>query len=73
MREYRIDQSIRPDLIAQVLPEYFTTSYPNLIAFVKEYYEFMDSDGQFGSVIKDLIDIRAVSYTHLTLPKTPYV
>ena len=65
MREYRIDQSIKPDLIAQVLPEYFTTSYPNLIAFVKEYYEFMDSDGQFGSVIKDLIDIRDIESTKL--------
>ena len=65
MREHRIDQSIRPDLIAQVLPEYFTTSYPNLIAFVKEYYEFMDSDGQFGSVIKDLVDIRDIESTKL--------
>ena len=65
MRENRINQIIRPDLVTQVLPEHFATSYPKLITFIDEYYSYMDSDGQVGSLIKDLIDIRDIESTKL--------
>ncbi len=34
--------------VRESLPEYFTESYPKLVSFLEEYYNFLDSDGQHG-------------------------
>ena len=39
IKDTTLDITIRQDLISQVLPEYFTTDYPNLITFLETYYE----------------------------------
>lgn len=66
MKENRIDHIIKSSLVKEVLPEYFASSYPNLIAFIETYYDYMDSDGQFNDVIKDLYDIRDIGTTKLS-------
>jgi hypothetical protein len=58
MLENRFDPVIRPDFVKEVLPEYFTGEYPNIITFLESYYEFMDSADNFGDLLKDLYTIR---------------
>ena len=58
IKDTTLDITIRQDLISQVLPEYFTTDYPNLITFLETYYDYMDSSGEFGECLKDLYDKR---------------
>ena len=65
MKENRIDHIIKSSLVKDILPEYFASSYPNLITFIETYYDYMDSDGQFNDVIKDLYDIRDIGTTNL--------
>tara|TARA_B100001093_G_scaffold260429_1_gene248900 strand:+ start:2204 stop:3454 length:1251 start_codon:yes stop_codon:yes gene_type:complete len=66
MKENRIDEKINLNLVKGVLPEHFISDYPNLITFVETYYEYMDSDGQFGDIINDLNDIRDIGTTNLS-------
>ena len=65
IKDTTLDITIRQDLISQVLPEYFTTDYPNLITFLETYYDYMDSSGEFGECLKDLYDIRDIGSTKL--------
>lgn len=65
-RDHTLDITIRPDMVSQVLPEYFATDYPNLIAFIETYYDYMDSHGAFGECLKDLYDIRDIGTTKLS-------
>jgi|TARA_B110000261_G_scaffold160788_1_gene201021 hypothetical protein len=65
MKENRVDEKINLNSIKSVLPEHFTSDYPNLISFVETYYEYMDSDGQFGDIINDLNGIRDIGTTDL--------
>lgn len=52
--------------IRTVLPEYFAESNPNLIALFDEYYKNLDSDGNFGQIIKDLPKARDIGQTDIT-------
>jgi len=54
----RIDPNFRKSLVQEVLPEYFQTSYPNLIAFLDGYYEWLDSDENVGGAIAELHTVR---------------
>ena len=65
----RIDPNFRKSLVQEVLPEYFQTSYPNLIAFLDGYYEWLDSDENVGGAIAELHTVRDLqgSYTHRCL------
>lgn len=65
MYENRVFPTIRPDFVKEVLPEYFETEYPNLILFLENYYDALDSSGEFGEVLKDLYDIRDIGTTQL--------
>jgi hypothetical protein len=56
----RLPISMKRSMVREVLPEYFVSEYPNLITFLDEYYEFMDSGDEFGSLIQDLYTIRDV-------------
>lgn len=54
----RFDPNFRKSLVQEVLPEYFQTSYPNLIQFLEGYYEFLDTDTNFGGALAELKTVR---------------
>lgn len=51
--------NLQTDLVKQVLPEHFATDYPNLIAFLEGYYEYVNQD-EYLSLLKDLYAIRDI-------------
>lgn len=55
----RAATSLHTNLVKEVLPEHFTTDYPNLIAFLEGYYEYQDKD-EYISLLKDLLAIRDI-------------
>ena len=57
---FRLAPNFKTSLVKQVLPEHFTDSYPSLVAFLEGYYEFLDSDDNFGGAINELLTIRDV-------------
>lgn len=61
----RQNYSLRRNLVREVLPEYFASDYPNLIAFIEAYYEYADSD-EVVSVINDLYGIRDIERATVT-------
>ena len=65
-RDYlRLEPNFRKSLIQEVLPEYFQTSYPSLISFLEGYYEWLDSDDNFGGAINELRTVRDLQDTTL--------
>ena len=61
----RLDVTFHRNAVKEVLPEHFTTDYPNLITFLESYYEFLDSGDNFGALIQDLYTIRDVEASSL--------
>jgi hypothetical protein len=61
----RINFSLRTNSVKEVLPQYFTEDYPNLIAFLEGYYDYVDSD-EVVSVFEDLYGIRDIERASLT-------
>lgn len=55
--------------VREVLPEHYTTEYPNLIKFLEYYYDFMDSDTNHGfdHSLHNLYKIRDLRATDVTL------
>jgi hypothetical protein len=51
--------------VKEVLPEHFTSDYPNLVQFLEYYYDFLDSDGgsAFETEINQLFSIRDITET----------
>ena len=49
--------------IDEILPQHIVQNYPNLTQFIKNYYEFLDSDGlqSFETDIHDLLSLRDIS------------
>ena len=62
---FRLEPNFRKSLVEEVLPEHFQTSYPSLISFLNGYYEFLDSDDNFGGAINELTTIRDLQDTTL--------
>ena len=66
---HRIDNKGRRDdiyfdrKIDEVLPSHVIESYPNLTNFIRNYYQFLDSDGaqSFEKDIHDILSLRDVS------------
>jgi len=56
----RLPIAMKRSLVGNVLPEYWSSDYPNLIAFLEAYYDFLDSDENFGNLIEDLYTIRDI-------------
>ena len=55
------------DKIKEVLPEYFTESYPNLISFLEKYYETLEEDDKgFSYLVQGLYQIRDLDTTLLS-------
>ena len=61
----RLEISFHKNLVKEVLPEYFTSDYPNLITFLESYYDFLDSGDNFGALINDLYTIRDIEAASL--------
>ena len=55
-----INRSVR-----EVIPEHFTSDYPDLVKFLEYYYDFLDSDGQssFSTEIHQLFTLRDITET----------
>lgn len=50
--------------VAEVLPEYFTSEYPQLIRLLENYYQYLDSDeNAFGYRLKNLSTTRDIGQT----------
>jgi hypothetical protein len=68
-----LDQNRRPinlhdTRIKTVVPEHFLEQYPDFITFIEKYYDFLDSDGNFGYDIKNIQyykDIESTPKTYL--------
>ena len=63
---FRFDPNFRRSLVQEVLPEYFQQSYPSLVQFLEGYYEFLDSDENFGGAVAELNTIRDLQKATLT-------
>ena len=46
----RINTNLRAYSIKEVLPQYYASEYPNLIAFLEGYYDYIDSDGTIDAI-----------------------
>lgn len=47
------------DRVEDFLPEYFTTEYPNIVLFLKKYYNYMENDPEsFSYIIQTLYQAR---------------
>ena len=57
---FRLAPNFKTSLVKQLLPEHFAESYPSLVSFLEGYYEFLDSDDNFGGAINELLTIRDV-------------
>ena len=53
--------------VKEVLPEFFRTEYPKLIALLEQYYEFDDTDESPSKLIHDLFYARDITQTDLSL------
>ena len=72
LRDYdRLATNYKLSVVRKVLPEYFTTSYPNLVTFLEAYYDHLDSDENFGGIINELLTIRDVE--DVTLKRLDFV
>ena len=49
--------------VRDVLPEYFVSEYPDLVTFLEKYYDYLDSDHNFGDEINQLYSIRDITET----------
>lgn len=66
LKDYnRLPVNLRKSSIQEVLPEYFQEDYPNLIAFLEGYYDYLDSDEQWGGIINEIATIRDYEDTEL--------
>ena len=52
---FRFAPNFKTSLVKQVLPEHFAEDYPAHISFLEGYYEFLDSDDNFGGAINELL------------------
>ena len=48
--------------VKDILPEYFSSQYPQFVTFLEKYYEYLDSDQtyNFDARIKDLFSVRDI-------------
>lgn len=58
-------QGLHVSLIREILPEHFTTEYPNLVTFIEGYYDYHSADENI-SIIKDLYSIRDIERAEAT-------
>lgn len=61
----RRDVNFINDRVTDVLPEYFQSEYPEIIQFLNHYYDYLDSDHNFGDEIKGLFKVRDIGEAHV--------
>ena len=61
----RRDVNFINDRVTDVLPEYFQSEYPEIIQFLDHYYDYLDSDHNFGDEIKGLFKVRDITESHV--------
>ena len=61
----RRDVNFINDRVTDVLPEYFQSEYPEIIQFLDHYYDYLDSDHNFGDEIKGLFKVRDITESHI--------
>lgn len=58
----RRNLDLRKERIAEILPSYFAQEYPNLVSFLKTYYEALDQTGELIDVLEyQLFGLRDVN------------
>lgn len=58
----RLPANFITDKVEDLLPEYFPTEYPNIVSFLKKYYDYMEKDHEgFSYVIQTLYQARSLS------------
>lgn len=58
----RLPANFITDKVEDLLPEYFPTEYPNIVSFLKKYYDYMEKDHEgFSYVIQTLYQARSIS------------
>lgn len=66
LKDYgRLTPNMRKSIVEEALPEHYREDYPNLIAFLEGYYDFLDSDENFAGIIAELQTVRDVEDTKL--------
>jgi len=65
----RRDRNFAESKVQDLLPEYFTSDYPNLVKFLEYYYEFQDQDKSHGfdDKLHNLYNIRDLASADLEL------
>ena len=63
----RSNLNLRAYSIKEVLPQYYTSAYPNLVTFLEGYYDYMDSDGTIDALqdMYSLYDLEATSLEYI--------
>lgn len=67
----RVPVNLRKSQVQEVLPEYFQEDYPSLLSFLEGYYEYLDSDRQWGGITQDLNTVR--DYEDTTLKRLDFL
>jgi hypothetical protein len=63
----RVPANFISSKVEEVLPEHFTTEYPNLVAFLKEYYNYLEADDRgFTYLLGTLYQARDMNTTLLS-------
>ena len=64
----RRDINFATDKVREILPEYFLSEYPNLVAFLEAYYDYLSgtADDAFKSEINSLFAVRDIDQTTLS-------
>lgn len=58
----RLPANFITDKVEDLLPEYFPTEYPNIVSFLKKYYNYMERDDEgFSYAIQTLYQARSLS------------
>lgn len=62
----RLPVSVLSDKIIEVLPEHYSTDYPDLVRFLEIYYEYLNKESTgFSNIIQSLYQIRDIDSTSL--------
>jgi len=59
----RLNVNLNESQVDTVVPEHFKEQYPDLITFLKKYYEFMDDEGGIAHDLKNMFNARDAEST----------
>jgi hypothetical protein len=59
----RLNANLNESQVDTVIPEHFKEQYPNLVTFLKKYYEFMDNEGGITHNLKNIFTAKDAEST----------